>query len=255
MPSSKLIAPAAMALAAVGLAVILVQSASIGALEDRVASQEAALAKLAGARSPANKPAAARAPTPDLGGIEARLAAAEREAKSASVLARAAAARGGAAVAGEADDGAIVSLADDIASLRTDVDALLTGRGLETPEAKVAMRAVVDEAREQAQTARRTRMEERRRAWIDGFAAEQHLSDAQAEALQEALDAQREARDAMRDAARDGDKSWEEAREDMRAARQAFDKRLDEILDADQRAAYDASQGGRGGRGGRGGVG
>ncbi|TNF38142.1 MAG: hypothetical protein EP329_01310 [Deltaproteobacteria bacterium] len=261
MAGSKIIAPVALAVAALGVVVILVQNTTISGLEDRVVAQEKALAKLAGMRSEVNKPAPVpeEPPAPavavDLSTVESRLAAVEREARSAAVLARAASAKGPTDDDEDYDDGALVSLADDIASLRTDVDALLTGRGLETPEAKEAMRAAVDEARVARQAERQARRTEQRQARLDDFIAKANLSETQASSLRAAVDAQREARQAMREAVQSGEKTWEEAREDMRAARRAFEKQLDEILDEEQRAAFDESQGGRGGRGGFGGGG
>jgi len=250
----SVLAPIALVVAVGGVIVILAQNTTISGLEDRLASQETKLAELVGAQSKVNKPPPLPEPSPvaevDLSSVEARLLAVEREARSAGVLARAATSQGAAVGDDDLDDGALVSIADDIAELRTDVDALLTGRGLETPEAKQAMRTAVAEAREERRAERRTRMQERRQQQLDDFIAKAGLTETQAQSLRSALDAQRDARENMREAVRSGEKTWQEAREDMRAARRAFEQQLDELLDDEQRAAFDESQGGRGRRGG-----
>lgn len=281
MNASTLLSPAALAVAAGALVFAFVQRSEVGGLEQKLAAQEVALARLAAERAPAPVPAEAPAPSApvapaavDLSGVEARLVAVEREARSAGMLARTLAERpaaGGAApVAGDDDDdelGGLVSLADEVAALRTDVDALLTGRGLESPEAKQAVRAAMAEAREQARAEREAKRAERRAAWFEQFATEQGLSGDQKVRLQAAMEESQRVRTELREAMQSGEKTREEMREAMRNARQAFDASVDGILDAEQKAAFDAGQreqrggggrggdwggGGRGGRGGRG---
>lgn len=263
MNASTLLSPAALVVAAGALVFAFVQRGEVGGLERKLAEQELTLARLAAERAapPAEAPApSVAAPAAvDLSGVEARLVAVEREARSAGMLARTLAERpaaGGAAPAAAGDDdddglGGLVSLADEVAALRTDVDALLTGRGLETPEAKQAVRAAMAEAREQARAEREAKRAERRAAWFEQFATEHGLNADQKTRLQAAMDESQRVRNELREAMQSGEKTREEMREAMRNARQAFDASVDGILDAEQRAAFDAGQ--REQRGGRGG--
>lgn len=256
MVQSKVLAPIALVIAVAAGVFIYVQHTAIKELDRRVAAQaqviEGVAKHLAQAPpAPARTDAAPAAPSVDasmLSAIEARLAAAEREVRATSVLARAASVRPG-EVSGapvDGDDG-LLSLADELAALRTDVDALLTGRGLESPEAKAALKAALEEARSQAREERRERRAAAEAAWLDRFAEEAGLSEAQHEAVRALLDADRETRRSLWAAVREGDKTRDEVRQERRAMREQTDARLAEILDAEQLEAFNETR--RGPRG------
>lgn len=255
MAQPKALAPIAFIVAVAAGVFIFIQHTAIKELDRRVAAQGQVLEGLAKrlaeappgpAATAATAAAPTAAPTADtamIRAIEERLAAAEREVRATSVLARAASVRpeavSGAPAAG--DDG-LLSIADELAALRTDVDALLTGRGLESPEAKAALKAALEEARTQAREERRERRAAAEAAWLDRFAEEVELSEAQHEAVRALLDAERETRRTMWAAVRNGDKSRGEVRQERRAAREQTDARLAEILDARQLEAFNETR-------------
>lgn len=135
---------------------------------------------------------------------------------------------------------------DEVVSLREDVDALLTGEGIDTPEGRQKVSALVEKAQEEAREKRwerrRAARDEAQQTWLEEFSAKSGLDEATSAALGEVLRAQSEKRREVFRAVRDGDGSMEDARRDAVAMREATEAKVKELLTEEQFQAYEASR-------------
>ncbi len=260
MDRLKTLLPIVLSVAALGL--VAVQFGTLSSIEDRLQAQTRAASSRVDARPDAPRAQAAVVDTKALASVEARIDDLERDVKSALTLVRRRPAPT-VTLPDDASDG-LKAVADEIAALRTDVDDLLVGGGLQAPEAQAALEAAATEVQEQRRRERRERRAERYAEvvdeWLGTFAADAGLSVEQAGKLGDIMKAQRTSRQDVRAQVRSGELTRDEAREEMRAQRQDRDDEVRDLLDDEQYEQFNERErelrgrfGGRGGRGGRGG--
>ena len=228
-------------IAAIALAFIIKQQVDIGALTDRIDG----LPKVAPAATPAPEAAPPQSVPVEVSDssdvLEKRLKALDRRVTMA--MSRIAALGKERRRPATKTDAALPSvLSDEVAALREDVDALLTGGGLDSREARDKVKTLIDKTREKARAERRERRNEfrsaRREEWLTEFSSSAGLDGEQQEAVKTIMARQDEVRQKLRETVRNGDKSFSEMREAMRVARKATEDELREVLDEEQFAAY-----------------
>ncbi|MFT7580952.1 MAG: hypothetical protein ACI9MR_002626 [Myxococcota bacterium] len=228
------------------LALILMQQSRVSTLEKQVAAQASEpTATLSSNQSPV-PPATDGASKAVIAGLETRISELDRKLTATAMLARTAtrtvAAASPKTLAVAADDSELPDMIDEVASLRADVDALLQGRGVETPEGRKTIRDEVATARTEARAERVIRRTERREQWLNTFAEDNGLSETQSTALMAAEDSFRERRLALREAVRGGEKNRTEVQTEIRAAREEMNATLKESLGDDLFNALETSR-------------
>lgn len=169
---------------------------------------------------------------------EARTVALERTV--ASLARRVAALESGRAAAGTRPGGAIP--ADDLAALRSDVDALLTGAPLETEAGQKRFKQLVRNAQDELFAERMQEHEQERNQEraerLTRLAEEAHLSAQQTQDLGRLLDDERDQRRALRDQGRTEGQRRSELFAEFQAVEQRTDDGARKLLDDEQYARY-----------------
>lgn len=144
---------------------------------------------------------------------------------------------------------------EEIESLRADVDALLTGEGLDTDEGRAKIKALIDKERSQRRLERDAMRREMEKLWLTEFAEEAGLDDEQKAALEGLSERRRELRSSLREQFRAGEISAKEMRDRREEARAAMEKELQEVLTPAQLAAFEERRQNMRNRGARGRLG
>jgi hypothetical protein len=234
------------AIASVALLLVVLQHLSIARLEKKIDALDEATAE---APTP-EPPKVSKPDTKRLDQIETQL---EHLSKKVSRI-RTDLASGGArkkkAAPARTAAAAQPPVGDEVVSLREDVDALLQGEALDTPEGQDKVRDLVKKAREEAEQERRQRREkfgkEMRAEWLQEFTENAGLSEDQAGKVQAVLDRQSQQWRTLRDSMRKGETSFSEMRKQMETARAGSDEELREVLDDDQFEKYQETRWDRG---------
>lgn len=141
----------------------------------------------------------------------------------------------------------------EMAQLREDVDALLTGEATNTEQGKARLRALINETQQQQWRERQVRRDER---IVQQLTDSAHLNSRQRDDLTKIMEEERNQRRTLLENARNGGGDVQDMRPAMRALREKSDQKVREILDANQFNQYTQTRGsGRGQRGGGGGGG
>jgi hypothetical protein len=152
---------------------------------------------------------------------------------------------GAAPLAGEAPQGAeAVALAEQVQQLRAEVQGLIVGESMNSPEGRAQLKAAVQAAQQELVQERfQTRQQQAaqaRKERLQRFIQEARLSGSQERELTRLLDTERqqlEALAAQRQA--DGSGGGRQTREAMRALRTETDAAAARVLDEAQRVAYE----------------
>jgi hypothetical protein len=127
---------------------------------------------------------------------------------------------------------------DEVSSLREDVDALLTGAGVQSTEGKTEVANLLKRAREKERTARSKRWQEFRRqrdeTMISEFAKDQDLGENQTEQLASIIGDMRSEQSKLWRGIRDGTMEFGTLRTKRQALKAATLLKLEQLLDADQ---------------------
>jgi len=225
----------AVALALVGLVLVIVQRGEIRRIEQQLAASDAAEGP-AGESTEGPEVAHGVSPQHDPA-VERRVAALEQTVsrlfKMLIAKAQGASREGGAAPATPAD----------LAALREDVDALLTGEALETDQGRKRLHEVIRQAQEEAWQQRRQQWRQWRqqaqRGRLEELGEKARLNAAQVEQIGGMIEGERTQRRALVDQMRRGDKSFEQGRAELRALRQQTDQKVRELVDPAQYQAYE----------------
>lgn len=254
----KWIARIGLGVGAIALVMVVVQQGTIGELESRLKTAEAASpAEVATGETVAVE-------SYDDAALSARIAALEKTVSQQREMQRAvsrAASSGRPRVAaalpktvtGEAKG----EVADEVTSLREDVDALLTGAGVQSDEGKKEIAGLVRKVQQQERQARDARRSEFRKKadaeFITSFAESEGLADETATAMTKVMSDMRDAQMKLRTQMRDGSLPFEEGRAQRRALRDSSRKAIGEVLTEEQAESFTKKMAERrGGRGGRG---
>ncbi len=244
-----------LAIAAAAIVLVLIQRGEIGDLEQRLAVMDGTASRVASAKTATPTTAIHTTEVRTDKALGDRVRKLESRLRTVSALAKTASQKVlAASVVDEiVVDNELPDLVDELSSLRADVDSLLMGRGVETPEAKETIKKTIEAAHVERRKERHARRAAQMTEWVNNFGADQGLSASVTEELQALEATYREARHKAREAVRAGDKTHEEARAEMRAMREEHMETRKEMLTEEQLEAYDERPRGRGGRGGRGG--
>jgi len=221
---------------------------SIGAL---VLSLTALTVALLGRDTPPVPPSSAAAPDVAAGPTQAQFDAWARrvealEVTTLSLARRAAALERGAGLPPVAEGAAApvppaeaAALAAQVQQLRAEVQGLIVGEAMSSPEGRAQLKAAVQEAqaelvRERAQT-RQQQAVQARAERLQRFFREARLSSSQERELTQLLDAETQRTEALREQGLRG----RERREALRSLRTETDAAAARVLDAQQRTAYE----------------
>jgi len=246
---NRLLSVAPAAIAVVALVLVFVQRGEIRRLEQEVTRRLPA----AGAGSPTGHARAGAPPSAPGAPVERRVAALEQ---TISRLFRMVVGQQGATRAAAAGEGDKQGAApEQVAALREDVDALLTGEALATDKGRERLHDIIRQAQQkQWETWRNRRVEMRKQALrsrLRELADKTAIPADKLETLTTTLDAERDQQRAIFRGLRQGQKTVDQARAEARALRQSTDQQAKQLLDDKQFAEYEKmrQQGRGGGRG------
>lgn len=201
--------------------------------------------------APPPSAASAAFSAPDAKALEQRVKALEDTATSLSrrlmVLEQQ---RPGPGVDGNGAAGAPVSLAAEVAQLRSEVRGLTGGQSLQSEAGRQAfkemLRSVQDEMRTEQRDQRRQQAEQfqsqlqaQHTERVRQFVSTARLSSSQEQELNRRLQGEDTQRQAVMDAVRTGEKSPQDARQEVRQLREQTDKDVKAVLDQSQQSQYD----------------
>lgn len=212
------------------------------------------------AREDAPAPSELRDPAPraDADELERRVADLEATAQSLSRRLMALERRGTeggaapAAVGGEAP----AALAQQVQQLRAEVQGLVVGEAMHTPEGRAQLKEVVRSVQEELVadrvSARQSARAEARKERLARFVTEARLTASQERDLTALLETEEQRRQALIEAMRRDQRPPRDARQALRALREETDAAATRLLDEQQRGLYqelrrEEGQGGRGG--------
>ena len=228
-----------------GLAAIVglfVQQSTISDLERRLADVSTAGAATAESPGPSAATSSAAVGYDD-GRLKARVAALEKRIAKQETLRRAVAR----AVAEKRVKPSTRTPSGDgnggeVHALREDVDALLTGAGVQSPEGKQEVASLVEKIRARERAARRKRWSEFRRksdaAFIKTFAEKHNLDEDQSVQVTEIMQRMRKKQMALWRGLRDGSLQYEEIASRRKALNATLTVELGQVLDATQVTAF-----------------
>ncbi len=132
------------------------------------------------------------------------------------------------------EDGAGEDVDDEVGSLREDVDALLTGAGVDTDEGRKLVKDLIEDAREEARATRRKQWSDLRRQadeqWLAEFSAGHGLDAATTARVSELISSRRAAGAEIFGKVREGELTFAEAKVQAEELRAATDVSLLEVL-------------------------
>ena len=183
--------------------------------------------------------AAERAAKPEIGADDARLSAMEMELtrliRRVDALERASSPRPGEPAPAMTAD----QQARQLASLRSDVDALLTGEPMHTEQGRERLKEVVRSLQGEMFADRVAQREQERSARLKKLIDDARLSGTQAQDLTRLLDDESQKRQAMMESMRSGgDLTPSAMRDQLRSLRQQTDDSAKSLLSADQFTQY-----------------
>ncbi len=130
---------------------------------------------------------------------------------------------------------------DDVAALREDVDTLLTGGGIDAPEAKEKVEEVVEQAQKQRWQNWRKMRAEAETQWVGEFAKDNDLEPDVQQAITGLLDRRREARSEFYRSVQEDGVSYADARAKMDATRAEVKEDLRSTLGEEGMAKFEAA--------------
>ncbi|MFT7582597.1 MAG: hypothetical protein ACI9MR_004279 [Myxococcota bacterium] len=238
-------------LVAVVAGVVVWQHTRLGTLTDQVASLSASTADVTPATTKKPSDLKTRVTMESLGDVERRMGIMEQRLKGIDGRLRRAEKRGGHKGALKADPTAAMALVlgsgddatpDEVHALRQDVDALLTGEGMNAPEAKVVIEKMLEQ-RDQKRRNRWIKMgDEAAKVWAEEVSTSLDLDDETSADLSGILNTRRETRRAMYQKVRDDEMTYVEARKEMDAVRAAAADEIKTLLGEEKYTLFEQKE-------------